>query len=135
MKRVFLFVVVAVLAAYGQGVPVQGDIIQGGDAYTVRKADSSASGTMRTSKHYVADTGWSADTAKKYGWWTENKGFKLFDNVNDSGTIWFNPLWCTDTSYYIPQFLIKGDKAGWMHRRINWTLTDVDSFIEIPRKN
>jgi hypothetical protein len=135
MKKVFLFVVVAVLAAHGQTSPVQSDILQGGDAYTVRKLDSNSLGKMRTSRYYGGDSGWSSATATKYGRWTENKGFKLFDNLNDSGTIWFNPLGCKDTGYYIPQFLVKGQVVGWLHRRINWTLTNVDSFIEIPRQN
>jgi len=66
MKKVFLFVVVAVLAAHGQTSPVQGDILQGGDAYTVRKLDSNSLGKMKTSRYYDKDSGWSSATATKY---------------------------------------------------------------------
>ena len=116
--------------SFGQAVPMQGDVIQGGDAYTVRKADSNALGKMRTSRYFVKDTGWT-NTAR----WTDNKGFKLFDNVHDSATIWINPRYCVDTNYYIPVKIFNGQEKGWLFRRINWNLTDVDSFIAIPRQN
>jgi hypothetical protein len=128
MKKSILLIVSIVALSFAQAAPVITDVIQGGLCYTVHKSDSSSLGTMRTSMYYVKDTGWT-NTAK----WSDCKGF--LNAFFDSAAIWFNPRWCQDTNYYIPQFLYKGQSAGWLHRRIDWTRTNVDSFVEIIRQN
>jgi hypothetical protein len=133
MKKIIVYLFAMAVMAQGQGVPVQGDIIQAGDAYVVRAADSNALGKMRTSRHYVVDSAWSASTAVKYGWWTENKAF--FNSYFDTGTIFLNPLFCKDTNLYMPCYLLRGLYAPVLHRRIDWAKSTIDSGFEIPRQN
>jgi hypothetical protein len=133
MKKVMILMVAIVSLSFGQALPVITDVVQGGDAYIVRAADSNALGKMRTSRYYVKDTLWSVDTAKKYGRWTENKAF--YNCYFDTGTIHINPLFTKDTNLYIPCFLNIGEFAPFLHRRIDWAKSTIDSGAEIPRQN
>lgn len=126
MKKMILVLFVMAAMVQGQGVPVPGDIIQGGDAYTVHKSDSAATGHASFFRQGKYKTQYR-------GVWTENKGF--LNAFFDSAEIWFNPRWSNDSTYYIPQKLYKGQSVGWLHRRIDFTRTDIDSFVEMPRQN
>lgn len=126
MKKVMVLMVAIVSLSVGQALPVITDVVQGGDAYTVHKSDSSKTGHASFFREGKYKTMYR-------GVWTENKGF--LNAFFDSCEIWLNPRWSNDSTYYIPQKLYKGQSAGWLHRRIDFTRTDIDSFVEIPRQN
>jgi hypothetical protein len=112
MKMFFLIVIAAAFYANAQQVYTN-DMVQPSDAIILHSSDSAANGKQKLAY--------------------DLKGFCLLPN-SDSAVIYYNPRWATDTTIWIPKWIAKGSDVGALTRRINWTLTTVDSLIGYKRQ-